>query len=166
MEVKNLKGVSPVIATILMVMITVGLVAFSYTWFMSLGQTSQVKVGQQMTQMEKSQQTFDILTAYKCANNNDNKEDDVCFQIRASPINTLTIPVSNMSVYINDIPRRLGEMDLSKIGGNNCTTVGNLTPGATCYGVVENYSCSIGDTIRIVIPWGAEKIRPITGCSS
>ena len=162
MEVKNLKGVSPVIATILMVMITVGLVAFSYTWFMSLGQTSQVKVGQQMTQMEKSQQTFDILTAYKCDHNNDN-QDDVCFQIRASPINTLTIPVSNMSVYINDVPKNWKGMNGAL--GANCTDA-NLTPGATCYGVVENYSCSIGDTMRIVIPWGAEKIRPITGCSS
>lgn len=31
-----MKGISPVIATILMVMITVGLVAFSYNWFMSI----------------------------------------------------------------------------------------------------------------------------------
>jgi len=164
MEEKNLKGVSPVIATILMVMITVGLVAFSYTWFMSLGQTSQTRVGQQMEYMERMQQSFDIVTAYKCDHNTDGQS-DVCFQIRASPTNTLAIPVGNMSVYINDVRKNWGEMNLSKIGGNNCTTIRSLNPGVTCCGVVENYSCSIGDTIRIIIPWGAEKIRAITGCS-
>ena len=35
-ESRNLRGISPVIATILIVMITVGLVAFSYTWFMGV----------------------------------------------------------------------------------------------------------------------------------
>ena len=162
MEVKNLKGVSPVIATILMVMITVGLVAFSYTWFMSLGQTSQTRVGQQMEYMERMQQSFDIVTAYKCDHNTDGQS-DVCFQIRASPTNTLAIPVGNMSVYIKDIQRNWGNMNQNF--GPNCTAVGTLNPGASCYGVVENYNCSIGDTIRIIIPWGAEKIRAITGCS-
>ena len=162
MEIKNSKGVSPVIATILMVMITVGLVAFSYSWFMSLGETAQGQVGKQITQMEKSQQSFDILTAYKCDHNLDTQW-DVCFQIRASPTNTLPIPINEMNVYINNIPKQYGPMNQNF--GSNCTDV-NLTPGSLCYGVVEGYACSIGDTLRAVIPWGAEKIRPISGCSS
>jgi flagellin-like protein len=161
MRNKNLKGISPVIATILMVMITVGLVAFSYSWFMGLGQTSQAKVGAQITQMEKAQQSFEILTAYSCDHDGDG-DNDVCFQIKASTVNTLDIPTNGTSVYINDAPR-----DVSTWTGMSpdCSTGPTLKPGESCYGAINNYDCSIGDTLRIVIPWGAEKIRPISGCT-
>ena len=48
------KGVSPVIATILMVMITVGLVAFSYTWLMTVVEDSKSTELEQRELLKKS----------------------------------------------------------------------------------------------------------------
>jgi archaellum component FlaG (FlaF/FlaG flagellin family) len=99
------------------------------------------------------------LTAYSCDHNNDNSN-DVCFQIKASTVNTLDIPTDGIDVYINDAPKTISTWtNMSP----DCSTT--LKPGKSCYGAINNYDCSIGDTLRIVIPWGAEKIRPISGCT-
>ena len=139
MEAKKMKGISPVIATILMVMITVGLVAFSYSWFMGMGQTAQTQTGAQLSQMEKSQQSFDIPTAFE---NNDN---EICFEIRASSMNTLDIPISgnNITVYWDNVPKDVGNYAGS---GSACNSLSEkLAPGASCFGNISG-TCPSNDS--------------------
>ena len=64
MEAKKMKGVSPVIATILMVMITVGLVAFSYTWFMSMGERAKTGTEAAMAEITSSQAYISVDVLY------------------------------------------------------------------------------------------------------
>jgi len=162
MEAKKMKGVSPVIATILMVMITVGLVAFSYTWFMNMGQTAQTQTGAQLSQMEKSQQGIKIGTAY-CSN--PPTCTDVIFEMRALSMNTLNIPTNGTSYYYNDAVTSIGVAGIS--GCTECNTNPELAPGQKCCGrITLTSSCKIGDKIRISIPWGAETIASVTGCPS
>ena len=157
-----MKGVSPVIATILMVMITVGLVAFSYSWFMGMGQTAQTQTGAQLSQMEKSQQGIKIGTAY-CSNSP--ACTDVIFEMRALSTNTLTIPTNGTSYYYNDEVKSIGAAGIT--GCTECNTNPKLGPGEKCCGKITLTSaCKIGDKIRISIPWGAEAIASVTGCPS
>ena len=150
-ESGNLRGISPVIATILMVMITVGLVAFSYTWFMGLGETAKGRVGAGIAGMEKAQQDFSIPTAYECV---DNK---ICFEVRASSMNTLNLDPRELSAYVNDVPKNIENWD-GDIAGNSCDATTTLAPGESCYGKV-NQTCNTGEVYVLTLshPWGAEK---------
>lgn len=156
----NRKGISPVIATILMVMITVGLVAFSYTWFMGMGQQAQQQTGSQLSSMEKSQQSFSIPTAYECS------DGDICFELRASSMNTKSIPMNSsyIHVYIDNEPVNLNAWD-GGVGGDSCNTYsGNLAAGSSCYGkVTVPGGCSSGETpvLKISHTWGASKMQSV-----
>ena len=157
MTTNKFKGVSPIIATILMVMVTVGLVAFSYTWFMSMGQSVQTSTGSQLTAMEKAQQGINIGTAYKCGT-------DVCFEVRASALNSLTIPTNGTSYYYNNEVESITAASIT--GCTECSTAPELAPGGKCCGKIAGITCKIGDKLRISIPWGAETTASINGCSS
>jgi len=156
---RNLKGISPVIATILMVMITVGLVAFSYTWFMGMGQEAQTTAGTQISQMQKKQQSFDIPTAYECQN------DTICFEFRASSMNTLEIPINTtyIKAYVDDIPKSLSGWDVGITGYTNCTDSTDLAPGKNCYAqldITTSPTCPNGGVVVLKVShtWGAEKM--------
>lgn len=84
-----MKGISPIIATILMVMIVIGLVAFSYSWFMSIGSGGKETTVTVISQMDKLRQDIEIGTAYQCGS-------DICFELRASTMNTIPIPINGL----------------------------------------------------------------------
>jgi len=155
---KTLKGISPVIATILMVMITVGLVAFAYTWFVELGEKAREEGDKQLGGMTTN---FRITTAYECSDGN------ICFEFKASPTNNQNLPMNDsyISVYIDDAPVSLRSWD-GGIGGQSCSTYpGDLAPGKSCYGNVSipGGTCSSGDThiLKIIHEWGATKTASV-----
>ncbi len=157
---KDLKGISPVIATILMVMITVGLVAFSYSWFIGMGERAQQQARSQLSGMEKSQQNIDIPTAYEC------EDDTICFELRASSMNTIEIPMNDtyISAYVDGAPKELYAWNGGLSDGKNCTSYsGNLKPGESCYGNVTVDTCDAGDiyTLKITHTWGASKMESV-----
>ena len=157
MITNKFKGVSPIIATILMVMITVGLVAFSYTWFMDMGQSAQTSTGTQLTAMEKARQGINIGTAYQCGN-------DICFEFRASAMNTIAIPTNGTSYYYNDAIKSIAAAGIS--GCTECNSAPELPPGSKCCGKITGITCKIGDKLKVSIPWGAEAVASVNGCSS
>jgi FlaG/FlaF family flagellin (archaellin) len=50
-----MKAISPAVGTILIVIITVGIVAFSYSWFISTGETGKKTTSTVISNMEKVQ---------------------------------------------------------------------------------------------------------------
>ncbi|MCK4730086.1 MAG: hypothetical protein KAT28_02100 [Candidatus Aenigmarchaeota archaeon] len=157
----ELKGISPVIATILMVMITVGLVAFSYSWFTSIAETGKKSSDEFLTEMEKSSQSFNIATAYECTPN------VICFAFQAYSKNKYSISPNNSHVtaYLNDVPVVIGNWT-GGIGGTECYNATNkLSEGEICYGYVNATSgtCNSGDMLsfRIEHSWGAKKTKSI-----
>jgi len=157
MTTNNFKGISPVIATILMVMITVGLVAFSYSWFMGIGTTSQDKTGKQLSNMDKSGQSFNIPIAYESAT-----PDRINFEFKASSLNSLGLSANtSIKAYLNEVPVIINNWD-GGLGGISCAnTSSKLTPGESCYGYVTATAgtCNSGDTIafKVIHEWGAKQ---------
>ncbi len=155
---KQKKGISPVIATILMVMLTVGLVAFSYTWFRTTGEGAKEQSETQLTQLEKASQGIEIPIAYQC-------DSDICFEIKASVMNSLTIPMNGNGYYVNNVPKTISAWD-GGISGTSCNSTDlTLALGTSCYGKITNYNCTLGDTLKVAISWGAEETKQIDGCS-
>ncbi len=155
----ELKGISPVIATILMVMITVGLVAFSYSWFMGIGTTTQDKTGEQLSNMDKAGQAFNIPTVYE----DGTTANRINFEFKASSMNTLSLSAntSYLKAYLNNVPVIINSWD-GGISGIECyNTTSKLSPGESCYGYITAAAgtCESGDTIalKLVHEWGAKQ---------
>ncbi len=148
------KGVSPVIATILMVMITVGLVAFSYTWLMTVVEHGKETEGDQRESFQKTQQQIGIGTVFS-------NDTHTLFEVKAMGVNTLSIDLKGTKFYIDGVPKEADEWD-SYI---NCTDIaGTLAPGASCYGMIAG-KCNIGDTLKVAVSWGAETSKKIDKCT-
>ncbi len=159
MGINKRKGVSPVIATILMVMITVGLVAFSYSFFMGFGEKTVESTKEEFGKMKKGQQTFEIPTAYEC------NPDEICFEFRASSKNTLDMPANEsfISLYVDNVPKSLKTWD-GGISGTACKgNTAKLSPGESCYGKVDQ-TCDNGDTytLKISHSWDIDRTYSIT----
>ncbi len=158
MTTNNLKGVSPVIATILMVMITVGLVAFSYTWFSGIAERAAEDTTGEMDSLEIKKQAFSIPTAYEGA-----IADRIYFAFQTSSGNSLSMSpnTTHVSAYLNEEPRTIGTWD-GGIGGTACFNLASkLTQGQICYGFVDANagSCNSGDMLSFKLEhsWGAKK---------
>jgi flagellin-like protein len=159
-EVSNkviMKGISPVVATILMVMITVVLVAFSFSWFQNMQSGIQQQTGNSMSQLEKSKQTIDIPTVFQCGS-------DICFVIRASSSNTYGIPLNGTSYLINGVPKTASTWD-GDISGSPCTSVSTLVAGGLCYGKISGATCVAGDIFKVSTSWGTDSQKSIDKCS-
>jgi flagellin-like protein len=156
----GMKGISPVVATILMVMITVVLVAFSFTWFQNMQSGIQQQTGNSMSQVDKSRQTIDISTVYQCGS-------DICFAIRATSSNTYSIPLNGTSYMINGVPKSASSWDGSPglSGGSPCTTVSTLVAGGICYGKILSTTCVAGDIFKVATSWGPDSQKSIDKCS-
>jgi len=153
MEAKKMKGVSPVIATILMVMITVGLVAFSYSWFMGMGEQAKRSTETSIGTITSSQQqrvTFDIQP-YQDGS-------DVKFIMYGA--GTENVNLSEVKTYKND------REPVSWTGvaiGTVSACSGTLNSGDRC-GAKVSWTCSPGDALTLVSPGGRDT-RTISGCS-
>ncbi len=158
-EPKVRKGVSVVIATILMVMIIVGLVAFSYIQFVEWKEKQKDSVDGPIIVDHKYQQNFDVPIAYECEN------DSICFELRASSENSCDIPANETGIfiYVDNIPAILESWDRGRIGNPCKNLTKNLRPGESCYGKV-NHTCQLKDThtLRISHIWGKIKLVKVT----
>ena len=127
------KGVSPVIASVLMVVIAIVLVGFAYTMFSGITKRTAETGTRAIGEIEKSTQKLKIVTAIYNATNN-----KLCFKIRAPGSNVLTIPMEGHMTYLIDgkevpVSSNLAGCPIS--GTPNCTDTGlNLNPGDSCYG--------------------------------
>lgn len=154
----TMKGISPVIAVILMVMITVALVAFSYSWLQktmseSQGQTSKIISGQ-----EEMSQRLEIATAYQCGAN-------ICFELRAASTNSRSLNMNGTGYYIRDVPKTSIAWD-GGVGGLACSNTVTLAAGQKCYGMIENTQCAVGDSLKVSTGSGATDTKGLTtGCS-
>jgi len=156
-HISNKKGISPVIATILMVMITVVLVAFRYTWLQGTMSTATKNTDTAMDAATKARQSVQITTAYQCG-------DGICFEIKASAANTNAIPMNGTTYYINDAPQNMVAWQ-GGIGGSSCTTVTTLAPGARCFGnLTLGTQCNLGDMMKVSLSWGSEAVKAISQC--
>ena len=155
MEVNKFKGISPVIATILMVMITVGLVAFSYTWFMSMGERAKEGTEAAMTEITSSQAYISFDTLYANATH-------IKGRIRGHMGN---INMNDTAYYYTD---RDGAIDDTiNVNDTNCTTT--LKPGEHCIIHTNDYNetnCESGSYITIIIGNGRSVSTNIKGCTA
>lgn len=150
------KGVSPVIATILMVMITVGLVAFSYTWFINMGESAKKATETSLGTITSAQQqrvSFDVQPYQEGG--------DVKFIMYGA--GTESVNLSKVKTYENDrVPVGWNGVAIGSISA--CSATGNLASGDRC-GAKVTWTCSPGDGLTLVSPAG-RTTRTISGCSS
>jgi len=151
-----MKGISPVVATILMVMITVVLVAFSYSWLQNTVTGTQEQTGNVLSQADKLNQKVSIPTVYQCGN-------DICFQLKALTTNSYSVQMNDTSYYVNNIPKAITTWD-GDISQPSCTTVSLLAPGGSCYGKLLATNCTIGDILKVSLAWGTETSKGISSC--
>jgi flagellin-like protein len=154
----SMKGISPVIATILMVMITVVLVAFSYSWLQNTVTGTQEQTGNVISQADKLNQKVDIPTVYQCG-------PDICFQLKAYTTNSYSVEMNSTSYYIHNIPMVAVAWD-GGVAGTSCDAVTLLAPGASCYGKIAGTNCQISQNdFKVSLAWGATTTKSISGCN-
>lgn len=150
------KGVSPVVATILMVMITIALVAFSYSWFKTIAVGVTTTSNKMNTQMEKEQQEIRIGTVFVNGTG-------LYFQLIASGVNSIPIEMDGSYFYINDVPK-----PNVSVWGHSTECNVTLAPGESCYGRITDYNssnCHIGDIFKVLTPWNLQAFKKIGGCT-
>ena len=128
------KGVSPVIASVLMVVIAIVLVGFAYTMFSGFARKGGEVGEKAMGEMEKSYQKLRIETAfYRTA------DDYLCFKIKAPLSNSMTVPIKNYVTYFADGVEYTPTENLTVCGfsGNACNTTVGLNPGDACYDSIK-----------------------------
>lgn len=119
-----MKGITPVIAIILLLLITISMVGFAFVWFsrMTVGITNQTgeQIQQQIAAASKKVSIDSVTTA----------------NIWIRNIGTATIPIGEIGVYVNG----------AKV---TCTWSGSISPGSvSACGV----GCSAGGTVRATAP--------------
>ncbi len=150
------KGVSPVIASVLMVMIAVGLIAFAYSWFTAMARQAKAAGSKHMGEMEKTLQDLEIVTATYVSSAN-----KLCFQIKAPLTNSITVPLGPYITYVVDTNSyNSSQLSDSLTGcpstGTNCKNKGGLEPGEECYGAI-GYS-EYPSFFEIKHDWGAHEV--------
>ena len=146
------KGVSPVIASVLMVVIAIVLVGFAYTMFSGMAKTAGKRGTAAMAEMEKSSQRLEIVTVIYDDTNN-----KVCFKIRAPNSNTLAVPLGDNILYFVDSQQvtLLGNTNNCPITGTPiCNTTTQLAPGDSCYDSVT-WTAGYPYLFEIQHDWGA-----------
>jgi flagellin-like protein len=154
----RLKGISPVVATILMVMITVVLVAFSYSWLQNTVTGTQEQTGNVLSQADKMNQKVDIPTIYQCGA-------DICFQLKAYTTNSYSVEMNSTSYYLHNVPKSVVAWD-GGVSGASCTTTNLLAPGGSCYGKIAATTCQLSQNdFKVSLAWGATSTKSISGCN-
>lgn len=163
---KSLKGISPVIAIILMVMITVVLVAFAYSWLQDTVEDTTENTGEILSNTEKMNQKVSITTAYRCDDDGDDNDNGgyVCFELKALSTNSYSVEMDDTTYYINGVPVT-EDLGAGWTGTSCNATGGSLAPNARCYGMIDIEDCEIGAVLKVSLPWGSEASKSISGCS-
>jgi flagellin-like protein len=147
------KGVSEVIATILMVMVTVMLVFFANKFFTDFAHTATNTADNAQIDFQKQNQKIMIPTAYCCGSY-------ICFEVKASGTNNLDLPTEKSGYYINNVPKKVypwGSGDM----GPNCVDNPVLSPGDNCLGKV-NGPCNGDIILKVVLPWNIQGYRAVS----
>jgi flagellin-like protein len=86
-----MKGISPVIATILLLLITVAIVGIAFSFFSRTTSTTTATVEQQMNQQENQMAKLVVIDAYNATS----------VTIRSLSTGTVTIGTTELNVYVN-----------------------------------------------------------------
>ncbi|MEM5826128.1 MAG: archaellin/type IV pilin N-terminal domain-containing protein [Candidatus Aenigmatarchaeota archaeon] len=122
-----MKGISPVIAVVLLLMITISLVAFAYIFFMRL---TGGAMNQTTTEQEALRQQQGKRIAIDGVSGN---------AIILRNVGTYPVGVTELSVFVNGV-----------ITNINCV-FDTINPGSTVHCTLSN-SCASGGRVRVVSP--------------
>jgi flagellin-like protein len=147
------KGISEVIATILMVMVTVVLVFFVNTMFTDIAHSAGTSTDRAIQENQKLNQKFVIPTAYCCGAY-------ICFEIKALGTNEFDLPTEGTGYYLNDVPKRVYPWE-GMIMGPNCLDNPVLAKGQSCFGKLEG-PCTGDNILKVMLPWGIQNFRVIS----
>jgi flagellin-like protein len=146
--VKNFKGISPVIATILMVMITVGLVALSYTFFVNIINVTENRTIENVGTVLENQKV--IITSVW----NDSTDGKIGVAINSRGTDDASL--SNVKAFVNNVPINWTAADV-----DGCQANGVLKIGSSCNMILgKNYD--VGDVVKIVSPDGTWNTKTAT----
>ena len=126
---RKLRGVSDVIATILLIMVTVLLVAFVNNFLTDLAHKASDNADTAMQNNEKLNQKIAIPTAFCCGY-------EVCFEVKALGTNKFSLPTERTDYYLNDNAEQVYPWGSGEIGPN-CVRHPLLEPGQGCFGKLE-----------------------------
>jgi len=149
----NLKGISEVVATLLMVMVTVVLVFFVNTMFTDLAQNAGSSTDRALQENQKLNQKIVIPTAYCCGSY-------ICFEIKALGTNEFELPTEGTGYYLNDVPKKVYPWGSTAMGPN-CVDNPVLAKGQSCFGKLEG-PCTGDNILKIMLPWGIQNFRVIS----
>ena len=152
------KGISPVIATILLVMITVVLIAFSYMWMSGMTTNAQTNTQNQMNTIDQQNQQISISTIFGNSSTN-----TIYFKIVAAPSNTYAINVSGAGYFYNDVPVTLSAWD-GGMGKPSCDSVGALSTGGICFGKITVTTCNPASVLRVAPSPGKADSKSVGSC--
>jgi len=121
-----MKGITPVIATILLLLITISMVGFAFVWFTgifrSIATSTENATNQQMIQM----------------NQKINIESPKNQSIAIRNIGSYAISNTTLSVYVNGAPKTCSSWSTTSVAPNAI--------------IVANCTCNSGDTIKVTAP--------------
>lgn len=123
-----MKGISPVIAVVLLLMITISLVAFAYIFFMRL---TGGAMNETTSQQEALRQQQGKRIAIDGVSGN---------AITLRNIGTYPVGVTEISVFVNGVITTL-----------NCGAITTINPGTVLTCTLAT-SCSAGGRVRVVSP--------------
>lgn len=149
------KGVTPVIATILLVMVTVMLVVYSYDFFSEVAEGAQDYTTAALEENEKMGQQVTIPTVYGCG-------PYICFELKALGTNKWPLPIDGAGFYLDDVPEKVYPWPGANLGAH-CSENPVLAPGESCYGRIME-DCEVGSLLRIQLSWGMSTFRTIARC--
>lgn len=133
-----MKGITPIVATILLLLITISMVGFAFVWFNRVGQLTTEQTQQQL-QNQLSQQAqkirIDAATTTVAAIRN---------------IGTSSIPLAQITLFINSASRQCSPW----------VPAIDLAPGATATCTWTGAACVAGtDIIKVTAPGGSDSIK-------
>jgi len=141
----KMKGITPVIAVILLLLITIAVVGFAFVWFQRIAQTTtditegELDALRQQTAKRVSIDAIDV-TATKVSIRNRG---------------TVPIPIgttSEVSVYVG------GALKTCTWTGTDCTGISaKISPGAVCTCDWPDASCTAGTPVRVTAPGGFDE---------
>ena len=129
------RAITPVIAVILLIVMTVGIAAFTFVWMQNFVQSLQTQTQQQAQQLQRPQFTITYAAYYKKDNNTHNLT-FVLSNIGSIPINT-----SDLRITIEEYKKVDGSFNRTVVANEkvNCTpTTINPNSDAVCWKESQN----------------------------
>jgi len=141
-----MKGITPVIAVILLLLITISLVGFAFVWFSKMTQQTTSSIGTQVqTQTDNTGKRVIIDTATAGTPGH----------IYIRSLGTQPIDMLNeVGIYVNGVKRD----QTSGNAATGCTpawTAGNIAVSAT---VSCNTNCNAGDMVKVIVPGSTDQV--------